>query len=193
MVRSWDILASTARNTARSGKGGRNQMFNLTPKAPITGDVAKAHRMPRARTLGMVIVAGYITFVLLYLLLWETHPDWQMVLNRISWSSSDFVGVAAVALGLYSYMLFEKFDRNKDIQYLQEFALELKKMGIKPTDMEPIINAVKPLFKQFSDDPEFQAKLQRVMARIAKERTDGLKKLSEGELYELFRSVGNKL
>jgi hypothetical protein len=31
------------------------------------------------------------------------------------------------------------------------------------------------------------------MARIAKERTDSLKKLSENELYEMFRSVGGKL
>lgn len=168
-------------------------MFNLAPKQTPIDNVANAHKMPRARTLGLIIVTGYIIFVAIYLLLWETHPGWQMVLNRISWSSSDFVGVSAVALGLYSYMLFEKFDRNKDIQYLQEFALELKKMGIKPSDMEPIINAVRPLLKQFTDDPEFQAKIQRVMARIAKERTDGLKKLSEDELYEMFRSMGGNL
>lgn len=110
-----------------------------------------------------------------------------MVLNRLSWSSSDFVGLAAIALGLYSYSLFQKFDRNKDIQYLQEFALELKKMGIKPTDMEPIIKMGKSLIAEVGDDPEFQERLTRVMAKITKERTDGLKKLSEAELYELLR------
>lgn len=164
-------------------------MLNLTPRTPAVGDIAKAHRMPRARTLGLIIILGYALFVGIYLLVWETHPDLQMVLNRISWSSSDFVGVAAVALGLYSYMLFEKFDRNKDIQYLQEFALELKKMGIKPTDMEPIINALRPMFKQFADDPEFSVKLQNVLARMAKENLSRLKSLDENELYEVLRSA----
>jgi hypothetical protein len=110
-----------------------------------------------------------------------------MVLNRLSWSSSDFVGLAAIALGLYSYSLFQRFDRNKDIAYLQELALGVKKAGIKPDDVASLLITVKALVKEVDGDKEFKDRLQKVVVRIAKERADGLKKLSEVELYELLR------
>lgn len=153
----------------------------------------KVKELPRARTLGLIILAGYIAFVLMYLLVWETHPDWQLILNRISWSSSDFIGIAATGLALYSYMLFEKYSKNKDIIFLQQFALQLKKAGIEPDDIAPICSMVKSLSSEVGNDPAFQERLMKAAARVTKENMDRLKRLDEEELFELLRSSGGKL
>lgn len=153
----------------------------------------KEKGLPRARTLGIIIFFAYFGFVLGYLLIWEHVPDLQLYLNRISWSSSDFVGLAAVGLGLYSYMLFEKYSKNPDIAYLQEFALELKKAGIKPEDIAPICSMVKSLISEVGNDPAFRDRLMNAAARVTKDNVDRLKRLSKEELYELLRSSGGKL
>jgi len=144
--------------------------------------------LPRARTLGVIIATSYFVFVAIYLLLWEHVPDWQLILNRISWSSSDFIGLAATGLALYSYDLFQKYSKNKDIIYLQKFVLELKKAGIEPSDIRSALTALKPLFSEVGNDPEFQAKLQGALARVTKEQIQRLKRLDSEELYELLRS-----
>jgi hypothetical protein len=185
------INASSNKSSMRQRTGG-NKMFNIKSET-IPGDVEKAHQMPRARTLGLVILAGYITFLLFYLLLWELNAEWQLILNRISWSSSDFVGMAGVGIGLYSYWLLEKYNKNANIIYLNDFVLELKKAGVKPEDVGAMLDMAKSLLKQVGDDPEFIARLQRVMVKIAHERADGLKKLSEAELFEILQSGGGKL
>jgi hypothetical protein len=149
--------------------------------------------LPRARTLGLVMLAGYIVFVLTYLLIWETHPNWQLILNRISWSSSDFIGLAAAALALYSYSLFERYSKNKDVIYLQKFVLVLKHEGIEPSDIAPLIASLKGVMAPIKDDPEFQARLQKATARVTAEQFERLKRLDEDELYELLRSGGGKL
>jgi hypothetical protein len=153
----------------------------------------KVKELPRARTLGIIIAIAYFGFVIGYLLIWEHVPDLQLILNRISWSSSDFVGLAAVGLGLYSYMLFEKYSKNKDIIYLQEFALQLKKAGIEPNDISQICAMVKSLSSEVGNDPAFQERLMSAAARVTKENMDRLKRLSEEELFELLRSSGGKL
>jgi hypothetical protein len=160
--------------------------------APPTPD-EEVKELPRARTLGLVILVGYIAFVLAYLLLWETHPSWQLILNRISWSSSDFIGLAATGLALYSYNLFQKYSRNKDIIYLQQFALQLKKAGIEPSDISPICAMVKSLSSEVGNDPDFQVRLMKAADRVTKEKLGRLKRLSEDELFELLRSSGGKL
>jgi hypothetical protein len=56
----------------------------------------------------VLITAGYIVFVLSYLLAWENLPKDQLILNRISWSTSDYVAAAAISFALYTYSLFRK-------------------------------------------------------------------------------------
>lgn len=63
---------------------------------------------PKTRTLILVIVFGYVIFVTAYLLLWESYPSLQLILNRISWSTADFIALAATGLALYTYYLVEK-------------------------------------------------------------------------------------
>lgn len=138
--------------------------------------------LPKPKVIVLLIIIGYVTFVGLYLLLWESHPDWQLILNRISWSSADFVSVAGVALALYSYFLLERYQRNADIAYLQKFILELKKSGVKPEDIGSLFAVVKNL------DPEFKVKLEKAVKRIVNERVEGLSKLTVDELYEVLRS-----
>lgn len=161
-------------------------MFN--PSSETIPGEEKVKAIPKARTLALVLLAGYIMFVLLYLCLWELNPEWQVILNRLSWSSSDFVGVGGVAIGLYSYWLVEKYNKNANIAWLNEFVLELKKAGLKPENVGAMLELVKPMMKEAMADPEFGDRLMRVATRIAKERIDGLKKLNDQELYEVLRS-----
>jgi len=163
-------------------------MFNPNPVPN-----KKVKELPRARTLGIIIFFAYLAFIVGYLLMWEHAPDLQLILNRISWSSSDFVGLAAVGLGLYSYMLFERYSKNPDIAYLQEFALQLKKAGIEPNDIAPICSMVKSLSSEVGNDPDFQVRLMKAADRVTKEKLGRLKRLSEDELFELLRSSGGKL
>jgi len=65
-------------------------------------------KIPKASSLAILIIVGWLVFVLSYLALWETHPAWQTILNRISWSTADFIALAATALALYTYHLFHK-------------------------------------------------------------------------------------
>lgn len=143
----------------------------------------KVRPLPRPRWLVLGIIIGYLVFVGGYLLMWEHLPEFQLILNRISWSSADFISIAATALALYSYFLLERYQKNADIAYLQRFVLELKKSGIKPEDIGTVLSFAKEI------DPGFKQRLEKVLKRIARERMEGLAKLDEDELYEVLRSL----
>jgi hypothetical protein len=82
----------------------------------------------------MAIVLGYVVFVTSYLLLWEHYPAWQTILNRVSWSTADFIALAATMLALYTYYLFEKGISSNMPQQLMDWAS-------KPEN-QPKLNAV---------------------------------------------------
>lgn len=145
---------------------------------------------PKAWKLGVVIASFWFVFVAVYLFFWEEHPDLQVVLNRISWSSADAVAIAATALALYSYYMFEKSTQSKDMQYLQKFILAFKQAGIEPEMLAPVLTSLTASYHMVVDDSEFAGRLKRVSARMAKERIERLKGLTEEELYELLRSGG---
>ena len=82
----------------------------------------------------LAIVFGYVLFVTSYLFLWEHAPAWQTILNRISWSTADFIAFAATALALYTYYLLEKGISSNVPQQLMDWAS-------KPEN-QPKLNAV---------------------------------------------------
>jgi len=145
---------------------------------------------PKVRHLVIAVAAFWIVFVAIYLYFWETHPDLQVVLNRISWSSADAVSIAAVSMALYSYYLFKKSSQSKDIQYLQKFILAFKSAGIEPEMLSPVLTSLAASYHVVVDDEAFQERLKTVSSRILKERLEKMKGLSEDELYELLRSGG---
>lgn len=145
---------------------------------------------PKAWHLGIAIAGFWFLFVAVYLFFWEKHPDLQLVLNRISWSSADAVAIAAAALGLYTYYIVEKSSQSEDMKYLQRFVLSLKNAGIKPEMFTPMLAALAQSYHMVVDDPEFVERLKHVSARLAKERVEKMKGLTEEELYELLRSGG---
>ena len=91
-------------------------------------------KIPKTKHLVLAIVLGYILFVTSYLLLWERQPAWQTILNRISWSTADFIALAATVLALYTYYLFEKGFSSNVPQQLMDWAS-------KPEN-QPKLNAV---------------------------------------------------
>lgn len=149
--------------------------------------------LPKTWVLGLGVLAFYIIFVGLYLLVWETHTSWQTVLNRISWSSADAVAIASISLALYTYWLYEKASKDSDLKYLSEFVFEMKDCGVKPCDIRPLMTTMMSVVSNLGNDPEFQARLQKATARVTKEQFERLKRLDEDELYELLRSGGGKL
>ena len=145
---------------------------------------------PSAKMLAIGIAVGWVVFVGVYLLLWEHAPQWQLILNRISWSSADFVSLAATGLALYTYYLVQKSSQSKDVLFLQRFVLVLKKAGIEPEELEPLIKQTNGLVSLVTQDPETAKRIEAAMFRILRERYEGLSKLNDEELYELLRSLG---
>jgi len=144
---------------------------------------------PRARTIGISIVVGWVVFVTVYLLLWEHAPSWQLVLNRISWSSSDYISLAATALALYTYYLVQKSSQSEDMKYLSEFVFTLRKVGIDPREAEKILRQTQGLVKLVSEDPETAKRVEQATFRILREKYAGLAKLNDEEMYETLRSL----
>ena len=145
---------------------------------------------PKAKTLGIALFIGWVAFVGTYLLAWEHAPAWQLVLNRISWSSSDYISLAATGLALYTYYLVQKSSQSSDMLYLQRFVLSLKKAGIEPEELEPVIKQVNGIVSLVSQDPETAKRIEQAMFKVLRERYDSMAKLNDAELYELLRSVG---
>lgn len=145
---------------------------------------------PSAKKLGVAIFVGWVAFVGIYLLAWEHAPEWQLILNRISWSSSDYISLAATALALYTYYLVQKSSQSKDMLYLQRFVLSLKKAGIEPEELEPVIKQMNGLVSLIAQDPETAKRIEQAMFRILRERYEGLSKLNDEEMYEVLRSFG---
>jgi hypothetical protein len=144
---------------------------------------------PSARSLAILIAAGWILFVGIYLLIWEHAPEWQTILNRVSWSSSDYIALAATALGLYTYYLVQKSSQSKDMLYLQRFVLTLKKAGIEPEELEPVLKQTSGIVSIIASDPETAKRIEQATFRVLRERYESMAKLSDKELYELVRSL----
>jgi len=155
---------------------------------PDTATIGKAPISPRK--LSIIVFGAWIIYNVFYLTLWESLPNDQLILNRISWSSSDIVGITATSIALYSYWKFYLSTQSKDIQYIQELVLALKKAGIDP---QTVVEVLAPMTYAFQSDPDFAKRFKRTMRRVAEERVEGLKRLREDELYELLRSGGLKL
>lgn len=151
---------------------------------------SKKRQPPKAWHLGLIIATFWALFVAIYLYFWEAHPTLQTVLNRISWSSADAVAIAATALALYSYYLFEKSSQSKDMQYLQRFILAFKSAGVEPEMMEPVLTSLAANYHMLVEDPEFVGRLKNASTRVVRERLEKMKGLTEEELYELLRSGG---
>lgn len=145
---------------------------------------------PSAKMLAISIGLGWVVFVGVYLLLWEHAPSWQLILNRISWSSADFVSLAATALALYTYYLVQKSSQSKDMLYLQRFVLTLKKAGIEPEELEPVLKQTSGIVSIITQDPQTAKRIEQAMFRILRERYEGLSKLNDEEMYEALRSLG---
>jgi hypothetical protein len=145
---------------------------------------------PSAKALAISIGLGWVVFVGVYLLLWEHAPSWQLILNRISWSSADFVSLAATALALYTYYLVQKSSQSKDMLYLQRFVLTLKKAGIEPEELEPVLKQTSGIVSIITQDPQTAKRIEQAMFKVLRERYESMAKLNDEELYELLRSVG---
>jgi hypothetical protein len=149
---------------------------------------------PKARTLGITIAVGYLVFVVAYLFMWEHLPHDQTILNRISWSSSDFVGLAATGLSLYTYYLVQRSSQSKDVLYLQRFVMAFKKAGFEPEKMTPMLERVSRWAYMMAfatkDDPATALRIEEAAFQIFRERYSSMSKLTNEEMYELFRSMG---
>lgn len=145
---------------------------------------------PSAKMLAISIGLGWVVFVGVYLLLWEHAPSWQLILNRISWSSADFVSLAATALALYTYYLVQKSSQSKDMLYLQRFVLTLKKAGIEPEELEPVLKQTSGIVSIITQDPQTAKRIEQAMFKVLRERYESMAKLNDEELYELLRSLG---
>ena len=155
-----------------------------------TGLLEGTKAPPSAKALAIGIAVGWVVFVGAYLLIWEHAPSQQLILNRISWSSADFVSLAATALALYTYYLVQKSSQSKDMLYLQRFVLTLKKAGIEPEELEPVLKQTGGIVSIITQDPETAKRIEQAMFRILRERYEGLSKLNDEEMYEALRSLG---
>lgn len=145
---------------------------------------------PSAKTLAVSVFVGWVVFVTAYLLMWEHMPQQQLILNRISWSSSDYISLAATGLGLYTYYLVQKGSQSKDMLYLQRFVLTLKKAGIEPEELEPVLKQTSGIVSIITQDPQTANRIEQAMFKVLRERYESMAKLNDAELYELLRSVG---
>ena len=144
---------------------------------------------PSAKMLAISIGVGWFVFVVAYLFLWEHAPHQQLILNRISWSTSDYVSLAATGLALYTYYLVQKSSQSKDMLYLQRFVLTLKKAGIEPEELEMVLKQTSGIVSLISEDPVTAKRIEQAMFRILRERYEGLSKLNDEEMYEALRSL----
>lgn len=178
-----DIQGRGVRSTGRMGDMAANIGKNMQV-------LEGTKRPPSAKALAITIAVGWVVFVGVYLLLWEHAPEWQLVLNRISWSSADFVSLAATALGLYTYYLVQKSNQSTDMLYLQRFVLTLKKAGIEPEELEPVIKQTNGFVSLITQDPETAKRIEKAMFQVLRERYERLAKLDDEEMYEALRSLG---
>jgi len=155
-----------------------------------TGLLEGTKRPPKAKTLGIALFIGWVAFVGTYLLAWERAPSWQLVLNRISWSSSDYISLAATGLALYTYYLVQKSSQSSDMLYLQRFVLTLKKAGIEPEELEPVLKQTSGIVSIITQDPQTANRIEQAMFKVLRERYESMAKLNDQELYELLRSLG---
>jgi hypothetical protein len=144
----------------------------------------------KAWKLASIIAGFWVVFVLLYLVMWEHHPEWQTVLNRISWCSADAVSISATAIALWSYRLYEKSTESKDLQYLSGFVFELRKAGIEPREMGTMLRQVQSTIEPILADADFRDKLEKAILDVVRERYEKMSKLNDEELRELIRSGG---
>ena len=142
-----------------------------------------------ARKLTVIIASAWAVWNALYLSLWESFPSAQLILNRISWSSADIVGITATVIALYVYRNWEKSTENEDLRYLSQFVFEMKRAGVDPKKLAPAFEMAAAMAQTVSLDPEFRKRIQRVLGRLADENITRLSKMDEEELYELFRSA----
>lgn len=149
---------------------------------------------PKARTLGLAIAVGWFVFVVGYLLIWEHLPGYQLYLNRISWSSGDFVGLAAASLSLYTYYLVQKSSQSKDVLFLQRFVIAFKKAGFEPEKLTPMLERGLRWAYMMTivtrDDPSTALRIEEAMFQVLRERYSSMSRLTNEELYELLRSFG---
>lgn len=152
-------------------------------------EVKGKKKPPSAKVIGVSLLVGWVVFVTTYLLLWEHAPSLQLVLNRISWSSSDYISLSATALALYTYYLVQKSSQSEDMKYLSEFVLTLRKVGIEPEEAEKILRQTQGLVKLIDEDPVTAQRLEKATFRVLRERYEGLAKLNDEEMYETLRSL----
>jgi len=160
-------------------------MLGQSPKLQDSG----IKPLPSAKKLAVGIALGWMVFVVTYLYAWEHLPEHQLILNRISWSSADFVSLAATALALYSYYLFQRSSQSEDMMYLQKFILACKKAGIDPDQIEVILRQTNGVVDLVTRDPETAKRIEQATFRILRERYAGLAKLNDEEMYETLRSL----
>ena len=146
-------------------------------------------RPPKATTLALTIACGWVIFVTSYLILWEHMPREQLILNRISWSSGDFVGLAASGLSLYTYYLVQRSSQSSDVLYLQRFVIAFKKAGLEPEQLVPIAMQFKSVLGVLTENPEVTKRVAKAAMRVAKERMESLATLNDEETYEALRSL----
>lgn len=147
-------------------------------------------RPPKATTLALTIACSWVIFVTSYLILWEHMPREQLILNRISWSSSDFVGLAASGLSLYTYYLVQKSSQSKDVLYLQRFVMAFKRAGLEPEQLVPFVIQLKGLLSVLTENPETTKRVAKAAIRVAEERMESMSDLNDEETYEALRSLG---
>ena len=140
-----------------------------------------------AKKLTVVIATAWIGWVIAYLILWETQPTWQVILNRISWCSSDIVGISATAIALYTYRNWEKSTENDDLRYMSSFIFELRKIGVRPEMVSELATVLSS--GPDSPDKEFAQRFIRNMAVVLKDKSKNLHKLSDAEMQEFIRTM----
>ena len=110
----------------RLREGSAKSLLSPSEECPGLSSEEIALKVPKAKNLAIIIVLGWLVFVFSYLALWEHEPSWQVVLNRISWSTADFIALAATGLALYTYHLFQKGLESNIVAQFMEWAMDPK-------------------------------------------------------------------